>query len=335
MHAAMMVENNKVEIQYVPVPLPKPSQLLIEVAAAGLNPVDWKILAYNFLGWKLPHALGTDVAGRVRQVGSEVKDFKRDDRVVSAINLAVMGAFAEYAIVDPIVTANCAAIHDMDVAGCLPVAFLSAYEAFIQAPAKALREHKNGKPTVLIPGGGGGVGHMAVGLAKHFGFEVISTGSRAETLAVIKAAGAHHIIDYKKENVVDAVKKIAPAGVDMIFDSSYQATSFVECAKALKAKGFYCVLGSLPDAKSEQATIVAAKEGVIANVDLVPYSMQSSREVQHEHIGLGLEQAAKIVGEGHFKPHISKRVSLADISEGLEGLKKGLYVGKVIMSIKH
>jgi NADPH:quinone reductase-like Zn-dependent oxidoreductase len=153
-------------------------------------------------------------------------------------------------------------------------------------------------------------------------------------LAVIKEAGAHHIIDYKKENVVDAVKKIAPHGVDMIYDSSYQATSFVECAKAFKAKGVYCVLGPIPDAKSEQATIVAAKEGVITNVDLVPYSTQASKEVQHQHIGLGLEAAAKIVAGG-WKPHISKRVSLAEVADGLHGLKKGNFVGKVIMSIKH
>jgi NADPH:quinone reductase-like Zn-dependent oxidoreductase len=331
----MMVDKDKVEVQCVPIPFPKPSQLLLEVASAGLNPVDWKVVSYNFFGWKMPHAVGTDVAGHVRQTGSEVKEFKRGDRVVASLNLASMGAFAEYAVAEAHCSANCGAMNDMDVAGCLPVAFLSAYEMFLLAPVKALMEKKNAKPTIFIPGGGGGVGHMAVGLAKHYGFEVISTGSRAETLAVIKAAGAHHIIDYKKENVVDAVKKIAPEGVDMIYDSSYQATSYVEAAKVLKAKGVYCVLGGVPDAKSEQATIVAAKEGVIVNVDLVPYSTQGSKEVQSEHIGKGLAAAAKLVGEGHFNPHISKRYPLAEISEALASVKKGAFSGKVIMSMKH
>jgi NADPH:quinone reductase-like Zn-dependent oxidoreductase len=165
MHAAMMVDKDKVETQCVPIPFPKPNQLLLEVASAGLNPVDWKVVAYNFFGWKLPHALGTDVAGRVRQIGNEVKDFKRDDRVVSSANLAVMGSFAEYCVVDSHVSALCGGMTDMDVAGSLPVAFLSAYEAFLLAPVKALMEHKHAKPTILIPGGGGGVGHMAVGLA--------------------------------------------------------------------------------------------------------------------------------------------------------------------------
>jgi NADPH:quinone reductase-like Zn-dependent oxidoreductase len=333
MQAALMAANGKLEFSHVRIPFPKAGQCLLEVHAAGLNPVDWKMCAYNFFHFQLPHGLGTDVSGVIRQVGDEVKDFKKNDAVVSSVNLAEVGSFAEFVNIYSHVTTKTNGLA-MDVAACLPVAFLSAYEVFVHPKVKELMANKKSKLSILVPGGGGGVGHMAVGLAKHFGFDVIATGSRAESIAVMKESGADHIIDYKKEKVLDAVKKIAPNGVDLVFDSTYQDSSFLEAATLLKDKGLFCTLGNMSDAKSAHGAAVLAKEGTIICVDLVPYSVASTPAVQHEHIGLGLEEAVKLIHAGKFKPHISKRVAFPELSDALNALKSGSSVGKVVVNIK-
>jgi len=319
-------------LTYAVIPVPNDHQVLLEVIASSLNPVDWKILYYNWIGAHLPSVLGVDVAGVIRTVGKEVKDYKVGDHVVGSLNLFNVGGFAENAVVD---TYRMAKIHNVpfDIAASLPVTFLSAWEAFIKPEVKKLLEDKSKKHSIFIAGGGGGVGHMAIQIAKHLGFNVISSGSRADSLKVIKTSGADHIIDYKKEDVVHAVHKVVGEhGVDMIFDSTYQASSFVQCAKVLKSGGLYVLLGSAPTSESEATKIIAEKKAHVLLADLVPIS-KADKTVQHEHIAVGLEAAVKLIEDKHFHPHIST-VNLDDVPRALEDLKVNGSVGKVVVKVK-
>jgi len=193
-----------------------------------------------------------------------VTDLKIGDQVVGCLSLWAVGSYAENAVVDATRIAKIGTVS-FDVAASLPVTFLSAWEAFIKPEVQKLVEDKKAKPTVYIAGGGGGVGHMAIQVAKHFGFTVISSGSREDSIKVIKAAGADHIIDYKKEDVIQAVHKLADKGVDLIFDSTYQASSFLQSAKVLKEGGIFVVLGgsSVPKDDSDTGKAIAEKKSEI------------------------------------------------------------------------
>jgi NADPH:quinone reductase-like Zn-dependent oxidoreductase len=333
MRAVMFAEKAKpAYLSYKTVPQPKDNQVLLEVIAASLNPVDWKILYYNWTGLTLPAVLGCDVSGVVRSVGKDVKDYKTGDQVFGTLNLWDVGSYAENCVIETTRLAKIGKVS-FETAASLPVVFLSAWEAFIKPEVKKLLEDKKTKHTVYIAGGGGGVGHMAVQIAKHFGFTVISSGSREDSLNVIKASGADHIIDYKKEDVVKAVHKIVgEAGVDMIFDSTYQQSSFVQSAKVIKAGGLYTLLGGAPEKDSETAKIVAEKKAHLLLADLVPYAKADAKTMQ-EHFGNALATAIKLIEEKALKPHVSM-INLDDVPKALEDFKANGAVGKIVVKVK-
>jgi len=261
-----------------------------------------------------------------------VKDFKVGDHVIGSLNLWAVGSFAENAVIEHTRIARIGSVP-FDVAASLPVTFLSAYEGFIKPEVTKLLEDKKTKHTIYIAGGGGGVGHMAIQLAKHFGFTVISSGSREDSMKVIKASGADHIIDYKKEDVVEAIHKLHEKGVDVVYDSTYSASSFVQSAKVLKSGGLFIVLGQPPQKDSEAEKIIAEKKAHLLVPDLVPLS-KAEPKVVHEHISGGLGTAIKLIEEKKFHPHISKVVKLDEVPHALEESRANGGVGKVVVAVK-
>jgi len=332
MRAVMFHETTKAHLSYMLVPRPKDNQVLLEVIAACINPVDWKILYYNWTGLTLPSALGVDVGGVIRAVGKNVKEFKVGEHVVGSLDLYAVGSFAENAVVEHTRIARIGTVP-FNVAASLPVTFLSAYEAFIKPEVTKLLEDKKTKHTIYIAGGGGGVGHMAIQLAKHFGFTVISSGSREDSIKVIKDSGADHIIDYKKEDVVEAIHKLHDKGVDVVFDSTYSPSSFAQSAKVLKSGGLFIVLGKPPQDDSEAAKIIAEKKAHTLVPDLVALS-KAEEKVVHEHISGGLGAAIKLIEEKKFHPHISKTVNLDEVPKALEEARTNGAVGKVVVTVK-
>jgi len=297
-----------------------------------LNPVDWKILYYNWTSMNLPSTLGVDVAGTVRQVGRDVKDLKVGDRVCGVLNLWKTGSFAENCVTESYCLTKISDVP-FETAASLPVTFLSAWEAFMKPDVKRMIETKTTKHTVYIAGGGGGVGHMAIQIAKYFGFTVISSGSKEDSLRVIKTAGADHIINYKKEDVVFAVQKIVgDKGCDMIFDSTYDPTSFAQSAKVLKQGGLFVLLGPAPSNDSEAAKIASEKKATVLLSDLVPI-FKSDAKTQQTHIQGGLSSAIKMIHERKLTPHITT-INLDEVPRALENMKAHGAVGKIVVKVK-
>jgi len=238
-HAFIATEKEKAHVTKIPVPTPNDGQAFIKVAAAGINPVDWKILWYNWTGLPLPHGLGTDVSGTIVAVGHDVKDFKVGDEVLTTTNLFTqIGTFAEYVISDTVRLAHKGSKVSHVEAGALPVAFLSAYDGFHKAKVE------KGK-TIFVSGGAGGVGHFIVQLAKIHGLHVISSGGKEDSLKVLKDLGVEHILNYAKDDVVEAVHKLTDGkGVDYVFDATYVPSSIENSAKVLKEGGTFIILGA-------------------------------------------------------------------------------------------
>ena len=201
----------------LPKPAAKPGHVLVRVAATSVNTVDTMIRQMGKdlpLSPDLPAVLGMDFAGTVEAVGEGVSGFAVGDEVYGcAGGLAdLQGTLAEYMLADARLIAHKPESLSMREAAALPLVGITAFEALARAGARAGQK-------VLVHGGTGGVGHVAVQLAKHYGAEVYATGS-GETAAQIIAGYGATAIDYKTEKVADYVQQhTAGAGFDVVFDS--------------------------------------------------------------------------------------------------------------------
>src|SRR4029077_3000441 len=186
----------------VPAPVPGPRDTLVEVRAAGLNPVDFKFRQGKLraiLRPKLPLVLGNELAGEVIAVGSDVKRFRVGDRVFARVAKDRAGAFAEQACVDDDDAAHMPRNLDFTAAAAVPLAGLTALQA--------LRDELRVKPRqkVFISGGAGGVGTFAIQIAKWLGAHVTTTASKRGE-ALVRSLGCDEVIDYTAQDISDAGK---------------------------------------------------------------------------------------------------------------------------------
>jgi NADPH:quinone reductase-like Zn-dependent oxidoreductase len=199
-----------VKVAQAPRPEPGRGQVLVRVKAAGVNPLDWMVAegkARSWLDHRLPLTLGWKLAGTVEKLGADVKRLKLGDEVFGMIDLLGNGADAEFAVGDENVFAIKPGILDFPTAAAVPVGALTAYQALFDAA------ELRGGQTVLIHAAAGGVGSMAVQLAKAHGARVIGTASGAEHIELIRKLGCDEAIDYKTTRFEDHVRD-----VDVVLD---------------------------------------------------------------------------------------------------------------------
>src|SRR4029453_9728899 len=199
-----------VKIAQAPRPEPGRGQVLVRVKAAGVNPLDWMVAegkARSWLDHRLPLTLGWELAGTVEKLGDDVGRFKPGDEVFGMIDLLGDGADAEFAVANEKALAIKPRTLDFPRAAAVPVGALTAYQALFDAA-----ELHTGQ-TVLIHAAAGGVGSMAVQLAKAHGARVIGPASGAEHINLIRKLGCDVAIDYKATRFEDHVRD-----VDVVLD---------------------------------------------------------------------------------------------------------------------
>lgn len=184
------------------VELPKPSlsndhDLLVRVEAVSVNPVDTKIRSPKPQTEAQPKVLGYDAAGAVEVVGKNVTRFKPGDAVYYAGDVTRSGSNAQYQLVDERLVGSKPKSLDFVQAAALPLTTITAWELLFQRMPFDADNGGEGK-TLLIIAGAGGVGSIAIQIARRAGFTVIATASRAETVAWCKTMGAHHVIDHRQ-----------------------------------------------------------------------------------------------------------------------------------------
>ncbi|TNC72698.1 zinc-dependent alcohol dehydrogenase family protein [Janthinobacterium lividum] len=208
-------------IAHLPVPQPGPGRVLVRIAASGVNPLDTKIAAgaAPHARPRLPAILGIDVAGTVAAVGDGVTTFHIGETVYGMAGGigGIQGSLAEYGVFDAALLAPVPLGLSMREAAALPLVFITAWEGLVD------RAHVKAGDSVLVHGGAGGVGHMAVQLAIALGATVYATGSAASRDA-IEALGAR-FIDYRTSTVDDYVAEhTGGAGFDIVYDTVGGAT---------------------------------------------------------------------------------------------------------------
>jgi NADPH:quinone reductase-like Zn-dependent oxidoreductase len=219
-----------------PNPKPAADEVLIKVRCAGLNPVDFKTRDGKvkiLLPYSMPRVLGNELCGDVVEIGAEVRQFQVGDRVAARVAKMSAGAFAEFAAVPADLVAKApATISDIDAAA-LPLAGLTAWQCLTEV----LRIQPGQR--VLIHAGAGGVGHIAIQLAKSLGAMVATTGSRSR-FDFLRNLGADELIDYRNERFED---RIAP--LDAVLDTQGGEILLRSIAHTRKG-GRVVTIGGLP-----------------------------------------------------------------------------------------
>lgn len=302
-----------------------PGHVIVKVAATSVNTVDTMIRAMGEdlpLSPKLPAVLGMDFAGTITELGEGVSQFKVGDEVYGcAGGLAdLQGTLAEYMLADANLIALKPKNLSMREAAALPLVGITAYEGLMRANVTEGQR-------VLVHGGSGGVGHVALQLAKYFGTQVYSTGGGDKQLALIEKLGAT-AINYTSETVADYVgKHTQGAGFDLVFDSvggANMTNSFD--AAALNAQ----VVSTVSLVELDLST--AHFKGLSLHVVfmLIPMLHKQKRE-QHGHI---LAELTKIVEAGGLTPVLDEQhFSLAGVGKAHARLASGLAMGKVVVEI--
>ncbi|WP_439886230.1 zinc-dependent alcohol dehydrogenase family protein [Pseudomonas sp. MBLB4123] len=316
-------ENAAFQAADLPKPVVKAGHVLVRIAATSVNTVDTMIRQMGQdlpLSPALPAVLGMDFAGTVEAVGEGVSGFAPGDEVYGcAGGLAdLQGTLAEYMLADARLLAHKPKSLSMREAAALPLVGITAYEGLQRAGTHAGQR-------VLVHGGAGGVGHVAVQLAKHLGAEVYATCSGEQQASVIQDYGATPI-NYRNESVADYVAKHTDGkGFEVVFDSvggANMSNSFE--AAALNAQVVTTV------SMLELDLTPAHFKGLSVHVVfmLIPMLHNHRRE---EH-GAILTKLAEIADAGALKPLLDDtRFALEDIGQAHARLGSGQAIGKVVV----
>ena len=326
---AMIVKNfggsDVFEMAEIAKPVVTAGHVLVRVAASSVNPVDYKI---RELGDALPFApslpavLGMDFAGTVEAVGEGVDAYHVGDEVYGcAGGLADLpGSLAEYIAADIRLIAHKPKSLSMYEAAALPLVAITAYEGLMRAKVG------RGK-TVLVHGGSGGVGHIALQLAKYFGAEVYATGGGEQQLMLIEQLGATPI-NYKTESVADYVRRCTTnKGFDIIYDSVGEK-NLLNSMQAAALNGEIATTVSMCELDLTLAHIKGLSLHVVFM--LIPMIHDIGREVH----GKILAEVAKIAESGQLKPIlVDQQFSLNDIAQAHAYAESGKGMGKIVIHI--
>jgi NADPH2:quinone reductase len=240
----------------LPAPVPQAGEVLIRIVASGVNPVDWKIRE-GYLAQRFPHhfpvVLGWECAGIVEATGAGATRFSRGDAVYSYTRLPTVqhGTYAELLALPEASVAKKPASLLFHEAAAVPLAGLTAYQALMREPGITPGS------TMLVHAASGGVGHFAVQIAKAAGATVIGTAGKANQ-DFIKSLGVDHAIDYTAGDFREAVKKIAPDGVDLAFDT-VGGDTLAKTYDVVKKGGRLVGVVAVPDAAEGTKRGFAAK----------------------------------------------------------------------------
>lgn len=312
------------KLQDMPQPRPAPNDLLLEVHSAALNPVDYKIRRGAFReGRTLPFIPGYDVSGVVREIGSAASGFTMGDEVYASPSLIRNGADAEYVCVDARTVAHKPASLDHIHAAALPLVTLTVWEALL------LRARIDKGETALIHAGGGGVGHIAIQLAKVHGCRVLTTASRDESLVLCRRLGADVVIDYAREDFVQRVQQETNGGGCPVVFDAVGGQTFDRSLDCVAVNGRLITVVGTPSAEIAQKLFCKN-----ATLYFEFMGAPTVYGVRPESQGEILRAAAKLVEEGKLKPHVSRIIDLEELAEGHRLQESGHVTGKIVVRVK-
>ncbi|BBI31267.1 NADP-dependent oxidoreductase [Cohnella abietis] len=331
---AMIIERYGKNVPLIMADRPTPNigehDVLVEIYAASLNPIDFKIKegkAKFLLKYDLPLILGNDFSGVVIKVGKLVNAFKPGDEVYGRPRKSRIGTLAEYI-----------AIHEDDIslkprnlsfeeAASIPLVGLTTYQAFYYI----LKLQKGQR--ILIHAGSGGVGTFAIQLAKLMGAYVATTASD-KGYNLVKSLGADQIINYKTENFEELLKDY-----DAVYDTLGGA-ALDKSFQVLKPNGKIVSISGLPNSRfGKEAKLGWLKTAILSIVSRKITALEKKSHAEYHFLfmkpsGAQLKIIKEFIEEGHIIPVIDKVFNLQDAGQSFHYLESGRAKGKVVIKIK-
>ncbi len=293
----------------VPTPQVQPNTVLVRVHAAGVNPFDWKLRAgymAQAIPLTFPTTLGGDFSGVITAVGTGVTGFSVGDEVYGQAHILTggTGSFAEIARASTATIARKPKNLTHGEAASLPLVGASAWQALVD------HMHLLPKQKILIHGGAGGIGTIALRIAKYIGAYVATTATGSD-IAYVKELGADEIVDYKAKKFED----VLPHDLDAVFDTVAGET-YTRSFPMLKNGG---VIVSMLEKPNQE---LMEKYGV--------HAIAQSTEITAER----LQKIAELANQGILKIHIDRTFPLEEAREALSYLESGRVHGKVVIEVR-
>lgn len=316
-------EDAEFEVTEISMPVLKNGEVLIKIAASSVNTVDTMIRKMGKdlpLSPETPALLGMDVAGTIEAIADDVTAFSVGDEVYGCVGgLADLpGTLAEYVAADSKLIAKKAKNISMKEAAALPLVGITAYEGLKRAGVTSGQK-------ILVHGGSGGVGHIALQLANYYGADVYSTGGGDKQLALIEKLGAS-AINYKTETVEAYVQKYTSGdGFDVVYDSVGGA-NLINSFNAAALNGQIATTVSLCELDLSLAHFKGLSLHVVFM--LIPMLHNYKRETHGEI----LKNITEIIEEGGLTPILDdQQFALEDVGKAHARLESGHGMGKVVM----
>jgi NADPH:quinone reductase-like Zn-dependent oxidoreductase len=314
----------------LPRPTLRPDEMLVEVHAVGLNPIDNMITTGMFkpvLKFHLPATMGSDLAGVVKEVGSRVTRFKPGDAVFASLFDLGTGSLAEFAVVPERVAASMPTNLDFVQAASVPMVGLTSWQAMKE------RSGVRAGQKVFVPAGSGGIGSFAIQLAKHFGAKVGTTTSTGN-VPLVRSLGADEVIDYKKQAFEKELR-----GYDMVL-GTLKGEEIEKSIRILNSGGkIVSLVGPLDAAFASARRLNFFLKFVFGLMSRKIMRLAAKRDVVYSFLfvrpdGAQLSDIGKLLQSGIVRPVIDKVFAFEQAPEALEYLAQGRAKGKVVVRIK-
>jgi len=302
-----------------PIQKPGPGQLSVKVISAALNPVDWKIQAFDFFIQKYPAILGTDIAGDVEEVGEGVEGFAKGDKIFfQGYFTNEFAGFQQYTLIPADIVGKIPSNIDYAQASSIPLGFTTSAVGILSENGLALnptfdsKVSFSGKPAFVV-GGSTSVGQYAIQIFKLLGFSTIITYASARHTDFLKSLGATHVIDrgeVSADKLAEAVKKIANAPIENAYDGVGDEASIAAALDSLAEGGKLASVS--PQAKDRGD-----------GKKVIPI-FGSSHAPQNRDFGRILwKHLPRLVQDGTIVPNRVEKLpnGLAGIDDGLKKLK--------------
>ncbi|HEM5270573.1 TPA: NADP-dependent oxidoreductase [Streptococcus suis] len=326
-HTSYNKNNISLNLTEIAKPTIQANQVLVKVTAAGVNPLDNMISRGDvklIVPYKLPQTAGNEVVGLVEEVGSNVTNFAAGDRVFGRLPLDSIGAFAEYVAVDAQALAKVPAYLTDEEAAAVPLTALTIMQALDLMGAEA------GK-TIFISGGTGGVGGMAIPIAKAKGLTVITNGDGANAERVL-SLGADQFIDYKTEDYTKTLNN-----VDYVLDTLGGAETEKQMT-IMKKGGQLVSLRAMPNGEFAKRMNLPKWKQILFGLAGRSFDKMAKKSGVHYHFifvesnGRQLQEVADIFSKLEIKPSIDTVYPFEEVNAALDKVANGRSRGKTVLS---
>lgn len=332
MKAAILNKYDKkgtdVEIKEISIPEMGNNDVLVKICYAGVNPLDNMIIRGEvklITPYKIPLVMSNEFSGIVKDVGSNVSNFKKGDRVYARMPLDKIGAFAEYVSIDNRALAHIPDYLSFEQAACVPLTALTAIQAF------ELMNVKSGD-SIFISGGTGSLGAMAIPIAKSLGLKVITSGNAKNRDRVIEL-GVDEFFDYKTQDYSEIL-----SDVDYVLDTLGEKELENEF-KILKSEGSLVSLKGLPNREFAERMGFSFVKKMLFGVAGKKFDKLANKKNQKyyflyvESNGVQLEKISNIFEENRIEPSIDEIFELNDVNKSLKKVENGGSKGKTLIKI--